>query len=47
MFYIQRSAFMDIPEAYIFSNGSILVTDWAKHGNVLDVVNIFKQKTVS
>ncbi|XP_014276592.1 mitotic checkpoint serine/threonine-protein kinase BUB1 [Halyomorpha halys] len=37
--------FMDIPEAHIYNNGSILVTQWAKHGNLLNIVNTFKEKT--
>ncbi|CAH1405988.1 unnamed protein product [Nezara viridula] len=37
--------FMDIPEAHIYNNGSILVTQWAKHGNLLHIINAFKEKT--
>ncbi|KAF6215051.1 hypothetical protein GE061_009800 [Apolygus lucorum] len=39
------SGFMDIKTAYIFSNGSILVTEWAKHGSLLNIINLYKQHT--
>uniref|UniRef100_A0A146KPK8 Mitotic checkpoint serine/threonine-protein kinase BUB1 n=3 Tax=Lygus hesperus TaxID=30085 RepID=A0A146KPK8_LYGHE len=40
-----RSGFMDIKTAYIFSNGSVLVTEWAKHGSLLNIINLYKQHT--
>lgn len=39
------AAFMDINAAYIFNNGSVLETQYAKYGSLLRNINLFKEKT--
>lgn len=38
---------MDVKNAYIFNGGSILETEWAQYGTLLNVSNQYKIATVS
>lgn len=40
-----KSCFMDIKNAYIFNGGSILETEWAQYGTLLNVSNHYKIAT--
>lgn len=43
----QVSGFMDISDAYIYNNGSVLVTQYAKYGTLITNINTFKAKAVT
>ncbi|KAJ4436088.1 hypothetical protein ANN_18715 [Periplaneta americana] len=41
---VQALAFMDIKKGYLVQNGSIMITDFSDHGDLLSVINTIRQE---
>lgn len=41
-FPVQRQYFMEYSKMYVYRNGSLMLSDWAPYGNILNLVNNFK-----
>ncbi|KAG8229801.1 hypothetical protein J437_LFUL005882 [Ladona fulva] len=42
--FFQRSSFMEVKEAYVFLDGSLLIYDYMEYGTLLNVINLYKMR---
>ncbi|XP_046394781.1 uncharacterized protein LOC124162323 [Ischnura elegans] len=44
--HLMKNSFMNVKEACIFNDGSVLISDYMEHGTLLDIINLFKIRRI-
>ncbi|XP_046394845.1 uncharacterized protein LOC124162375 isoform X2 [Ischnura elegans] len=44
--HLMKNSFMNVKEASIFNDGSVLISDYMEHGTLLDIINLFKIRRI-